>query len=80
MVSSDAIGTAANTTKVLSSKKMVGKPTTNHAKQEWIARKNKYQRDNRGHIVENKQGKEADKGKGKAKFEEVTTKNKFNAL
>ncbi|OIT03807.1 hypothetical protein A4A49_14575 [Nicotiana attenuata] len=44
------------------------------------ARKNKYQRDNRGHIVDNKQGKEADKGKGKAKLEEVETKNKFNSL
>ncbi|OIT34864.1 hypothetical protein A4A49_06449, partial [Nicotiana attenuata] len=48
---------------------------------EWIqARKNKYQWDNRGHIVDNKQGKEADKGKGKTKLEEVATKNKFNAL
>ncbi|OIT31045.1 hypothetical protein A4A49_39323, partial [Nicotiana attenuata] len=44
------------------------------------ARKNKYQRDNRGHIVDNKQSKEADKGKGKAKLEELATKNKFNAL
>ncbi|XP_070039211.1 uncharacterized protein [Nicotiana tomentosiformis] len=44
------------------------------------ARKNKYQRDNRGNIVDNKQGNEADKGKGKAKVEEVATKNKFNAL
>ncbi|OIT18961.1 hypothetical protein A4A49_42929, partial [Nicotiana attenuata] len=70
-----------NSTKVLSSGKVVGKSVTNHAKQEWIqARKNKYQRDNRGHIVDNKQGKEADKGKGKAKHEEVATKNKFNAL
>ncbi|OIS99687.1 hypothetical protein A4A49_25797 [Nicotiana attenuata] len=33
-----------------------------------------------GHTVDNKQGKEADKGKGKAKLEEVATKNKFNAL
>ncbi|XP_070057923.1 uncharacterized protein [Nicotiana tomentosiformis] len=80
-MSSDAIGTAANSTKALTSGKVVGKPTTNHAKQEWMqARKNKYQRDNRGHIVDNKQGKEADKGKGKAKVEEVATKNKFNTL
>ncbi|OIT03890.1 hypothetical protein A4A49_10371 [Nicotiana attenuata] len=49
--------------------------------EEWIqARKNKYQRDNRGHIVDNKQSKEAEKRKGKAKLEEVATKNKFNAL
>ncbi|OIS96381.1 hypothetical protein A4A49_42422 [Nicotiana attenuata] len=81
VVSTEAIGTAANSTKVLSSGKVVGKPATNHAKQEWTqARKNKYQRDNRGHIVDNKQSKEADKGKGKAKREEVATKNKFNAL
>ncbi|XP_019240366.1 PREDICTED: uncharacterized protein LOC109220355 [Nicotiana attenuata] len=81
VVSTEAIGTAANSTKVLSSGKVVGKPATNHAKQEWIqARKNKYQRDNRGHIVDNKQSKEADKGKGKAKLEEVVIKNKFNAL
>ncbi|OIT29846.1 hypothetical protein A4A49_57056, partial [Nicotiana attenuata] len=44
VVSTEAIGTTANSTKVLSS------------------------------------GKEADKGKGKAKLEEVATKNKFNAL
>ncbi|OIT18939.1 hypothetical protein A4A49_43018 [Nicotiana attenuata] len=48
---------------------------------EWIqAWRNKYQRDNRGHIADNKQGKEVDKGKGKAKLEEVAIKNKFNAL
>ncbi|XP_070054618.1 uncharacterized protein [Nicotiana tomentosiformis] len=65
VVSSDAIGTAANSTKVLTSGKVVGKPITNHAKQEWMqSRKNKYQRDNRGHIVDNKQGKEVDNGKG----------------
>ncbi|OIT02537.1 hypothetical protein A4A49_18734 [Nicotiana attenuata] len=81
VVSTEAIGTAVNSTKVLSSGKVVGKPVTNHAKQEWIqARKNKYQRDNRGHIIYNTQGKEAEKGKGKAKLEEVGTKNKFNAL
>ncbi|OIT21327.1 hypothetical protein A4A49_34708 [Nicotiana attenuata] len=81
VVSTEAIGTTANSTKVLSSGKMVGKPATNHAKQEWIQeRKNKYQRDNMGHIVDNKQGKEADKDKRKAKLEEVATKNKFNAL
>ncbi|OIT06931.1 hypothetical protein A4A49_03443 [Nicotiana attenuata] len=77
----ELVGTAANSTKVLSSGKVVGKPITNHAKKEWMqARMNKYQRDNRGHITKDKQGKEDDKGKGKAKFEEVVTKNKFNAL
>ncbi|XP_070014210.1 uncharacterized protein [Nicotiana sylvestris] len=65
VVSTEAIGTSANSTKVLSSGKVVGKPATNHDKQEWIqTRKNKYQRDNRGHIVDSKQVKEADKGKG----------------
>ncbi|OIS96968.1 hypothetical protein A4A49_18465 [Nicotiana attenuata] len=44
------------------------------------ARKNKYQRDKRGHIIEDKTGKDVDKGKGKTKVEEVTTRNKFNAL
>ncbi|OIT22658.1 hypothetical protein A4A49_38620 [Nicotiana attenuata] len=33
-----------------------------------------------GHIVDNKQGKEADKGRGKAKLDEVATTNKFNEL
>ncbi|OIT00819.1 hypothetical protein A4A49_20226 [Nicotiana attenuata] len=81
VMSTEAIGTAANSTKVLSSGKVVGKPATNHVKQEWMqARKKKYQKDNRGHIVDNKQGKEADKGKGKDKLEEVATKNKFSAL
>ncbi|OIT05237.1 hypothetical protein A4A49_65155, partial [Nicotiana attenuata] len=59
VVSSDAIRTTANSTKMLSSGKVVGKPSTNHAKQEWMQeRKNKYQRDKRGHIIEDKQGKE----------------------
>lgn len=81
LVSTDVVGTAANKSKVLSSGKVVGKPTTNQAKQEWMqARKNKYQRDKRGHIIEDKTGKEVDKGKGKTKTEEVATMNKFNAL
>ncbi|OIT38514.1 hypothetical protein A4A49_05993 [Nicotiana attenuata] len=66
---------------VLSSGRVIGKPIANQAKQEWMkTRKNKYQRDKRGHIIEDKQGKQADKGKGKAKLEEISTKNKFNAL
>ncbi|OIS96088.1 hypothetical protein A4A49_10501 [Nicotiana attenuata] len=81
VISTDAVGTAANSTKVLASGKVVGKPNTNHAKQEWMqARKNKYQRDKREYIIEENQGKEVNKGKGKAKFEEIATKNKFNAL
>ncbi|OIS95873.1 hypothetical protein A4A49_00859 [Nicotiana attenuata] len=81
LVSTDAIGTTANSTKVLASGKVVAKPNTNHAKQEWMqARKNKYQRDKRGYIIEENQGKEVNKGKGKAKFEEIATKTKFNAL
>ncbi|OIT33577.1 hypothetical protein A4A49_09466 [Nicotiana attenuata] len=44
------------------------------------ARKNKYQSDRKGYIIEDKAGKEVDKGKEKTKFDEFTTKNKFNAL
>ncbi|OIT30573.1 hypothetical protein A4A49_12600 [Nicotiana attenuata] len=44
------------------------------------ARKNKYQRDNRGHIIDDTQGKKADKVMGKAKVDAVATKNKFAAL
>ncbi|OIT32158.1 hypothetical protein A4A49_57677, partial [Nicotiana attenuata] len=43
-------------------------------------RKNKYQHDKRGYIIENTKEKDPNNGKGKAKFEAVTTKNKFNAL
>ncbi|OIT33309.1 hypothetical protein A4A49_09719 [Nicotiana attenuata] len=42
------IGTAANSTKVLSNGKVLGKPVVNQARQEWMqARSNKYQHDNR---------------------------------
>lgn len=79
--SKELVGTAANSTKVLSSGRVVGKPSVSQAKQEWMqARKNKYQRDKKGHIIDDKQGKEGDKGKGKTKLEEVTTRNKFNEL
>ncbi|XP_070046536.1 uncharacterized protein [Nicotiana tomentosiformis] len=44
------------------------------------ARKNKYQRDKRGYIIDNTKEKEPSNGKGKAKVEAVTAKNKFNAL
>ncbi|OIT19689.1 hypothetical protein A4A49_40903 [Nicotiana attenuata] len=44
------------------------------------ARKNKYQRDKRGYIIDNTKEKEPNNGKGKAKVEVLTTKNTFNAL
>ncbi|OIT21306.1 hypothetical protein A4A49_37543 [Nicotiana attenuata] len=44
------------------------------------ARKNKYQRDKRGHIIEEPKEKEDNKGKGKLKEEAVMSKNKFEAL
>ncbi|OIS98754.1 hypothetical protein A4A49_18837 [Nicotiana attenuata] len=44
------------------------------------ARKNKYQRDKRGHIIEEPKEKEDNKGKGKFKEEAVMSKNKFEAL
>ncbi|OIT02225.1 hypothetical protein A4A49_13166, partial [Nicotiana attenuata] len=77
----EIIGTAATSTKVLSSGKVVGKPVANPAKQEWMqARKNKYQRDKRGYIIDNTKEKEVSNGKGKAKVEAVITNNKFDAL
>lgn len=42
-------------------------------------RKNKYQRDHRGHIIEDTKEKEIYNGKGKNKAEAVLTKNKFDA-
>uniref|UniRef100_A0A1S3Y8I6 DUF4283 domain-containing protein n=1 Tax=Nicotiana tabacum TaxID=4097 RepID=A0A1S3Y8I6_TOBAC len=81
LVTSKEIGTDANSTRVLSSGRVFGKSIPNQAKQEWMqARKNKYQRDKRGHIIDDKAGKDADKGKGKNKVEEVTMKNKFDKL
>ncbi|OIT38997.1 hypothetical protein A4A49_10545 [Nicotiana attenuata] len=44
------------------------------------ARKNKYQQDNRGYIIENTKEKETTNSKGKDKAEAVSTKNKFNAM
>ncbi|OIT27994.1 hypothetical protein A4A49_21527 [Nicotiana attenuata] len=81
VVSSDVVGTAANSTKVLSSGKVLGKPVTNNAKQEWMqARKNKYQRDKRGYIIVEIKEKEDNKGKGKLNEGTVISKNKFGAL
>ncbi|OIT01021.1 hypothetical protein A4A49_21334 [Nicotiana attenuata] len=75
------LGTAATATKVLTSGKEVGKPIANPARQEWMqARKNKYQRDKRGYIIDVTNEKEDNKGKGKAKEEAVVSKNKFEAL
>lgn len=77
----EVIGTIADTTKVLASGKVVGKIITNPTGQEWMQeRKNKYQRDTRGYIIDNIKEKEANNGKGKAKVEAVTTNNKFHAL
>ncbi|OIT08020.1 hypothetical protein A4A49_03627 [Nicotiana attenuata] len=44
------------------------------------ARKNKYQRDRRGYIIEETNEKEDSKGNGKAKEEAVMSKNKFETL
>ncbi|XP_070045511.1 uncharacterized protein [Nicotiana tomentosiformis] len=77
----EKIGTTAPSTKVLSSGKVLGKPVANQAKQEWMqARKNKYQCDKRGYIIDNTRGKEVNNGKGKAKLDALITNNKFNAL
>ncbi|XP_070046775.1 uncharacterized protein [Nicotiana tomentosiformis] len=77
----EVIGTAAASTKVLTSGKVVGKLIANPSTHEWMKeRKNKYQHDKRGYIIDNTKEKEPNNGKGKAKVEAVTTKNKFNAL
>lgn len=77
----EIVGTAAASTKVLISGKVLGKPIANRAKQEWMqARKNKYQRDNRGYIIDNAKDKEAHNVKGKNEVEAVATKNKFDAF
>lgn len=44
------------------------------------SRKNKYERDRRGHIIDNTKEKETNKGKGKSMKEAVVSKNKFNVL
>ncbi|OIT26543.1 hypothetical protein A4A49_24370 [Nicotiana attenuata] len=81
VVSSDVVGTAATSTKVLSSGKVLGKHVANHAKQEWMqARKNKYQRDKRGYIIEEIKEKDNNKGKGKMNEDTVVSNNKFGAL
>ncbi|OIT32544.1 hypothetical protein A4A49_28131 [Nicotiana attenuata] len=75
------LGTAANTTKVLSSGKVLGKPIPSPAKQEWMQRRNnRYQRDKNGHIIEACNDKEDVKLKGKAKDDTIATKNSFDVL
>lgn len=77
----EVMGTAAATTKVLTSEKVVGKPIPNPAKQEQMQRrKNKYQRDKRGYIIDNAKEKEIDKVNGKNIDETTATKNSFNVL
>ncbi|OIT05382.1 hypothetical protein A4A49_40637 [Nicotiana attenuata] len=69
------IGTAATTTKVLTSGKVVGKPITNPAKQEWMqARKNKYKRDKRGYVIDESKKEEYNKGNGKNKGKDQVIK------
>lgn len=77
----EIVGTTTTSSKVLSSGKVLGKPITNQVKYEWMqVRKNKYQRDNRGHIIDNLKEKEASNVKGKTKVDALATKNKFDAL
>lgn len=81
VVRSDVVGTAANTSKVLLSGKVLEKPIPNPAKQESMQRRNnRYQRDKNGHIIEAASEKEGDKLKGKAKEDGVATKNSFDVL
>ncbi|OIT35475.1 hypothetical protein A4A49_21369 [Nicotiana attenuata] len=78
---SDVIRTATNTSKVLSSGKVLGKHIPNPAKQEWMQRRNnRFHRDKNGHIIEAASQNEGDKLKGKAKEYEIVTKNSFDGL
>lgn len=75
------MGTTANSTKVLTSGKVLRKPIPNPAKQEWIQRRqNKYQRDKRGNIIEAVKDQKVDNLKNKSNDEGVVTRNKFDAL
>ncbi|OIT22801.1 hypothetical protein A4A49_31374 [Nicotiana attenuata] len=77
----EQVGTTTSTTKVLTSDKVLGKPPPNNARQEWMQRRmNKYQRDKRGHIIEETFGKEVINVEDKGKEQGVSTKNKFAAL
>lgn len=77
----EIMGTAAATTKVLSSGKVLGNPIPNNAKQELMQiRQNKYQRDKRGHIIDGANDNEVVKGKGKKKNDTVVTKNSFEVF
>lgn len=77
----ELLGTAANSTKVLTSGKVLGKPITNTAKQEWIQRRqNKYQKDKRGHMIEATKSQAVDKLNEKNNDEIVVTRKKFDSL
>ncbi|OIT00903.1 hypothetical protein A4A49_23935 [Nicotiana attenuata] len=52
IVQSDVVGTAAASTKILTSGKILGKPVPNATRNEWMQRrKNKYQSDSRCYII-----------------------------
>lgn len=80
----EMVGTTVASTKVLTSGKVVGKPISITAKNEWMQRRqNKCQRDKRGYIIENGEnnGVEAVKDKNKEatgddRVEEDTNANK----
>ncbi|OIT03571.1 hypothetical protein A4A49_07243 [Nicotiana attenuata] len=77
----EVAGTTANSTKVLSSGKALGKTISNPTRREWMQwRQNKYQRNKQGYIINNAKGKEDDKLKGKINEEAVATKNSFDVL
>ncbi|OIT03752.1 hypothetical protein A4A49_12492 [Nicotiana attenuata] len=53
IVQNDVVGTVATSKKVLRSGKVLGKPVPNATRNEWMQRrKNKYQRDSRGYIID----------------------------
>nr|XP_016452471.1 PREDICTED: uncharacterized protein LOC107777024 [Nicotiana tabacum] len=54
----ELVGMTTNTTKVLTSGKVLGKSNANPTKQEWMQmRQNKYQRNRSGHIIDNSKEK-----------------------
>lgn len=74
----EVIGTAATSIRVLMSNKIVGNPKPNPVRQEWMQRRNKYQRDKRGRVTALGSGNEVALTDGKAKG--ISTSNTFEAL
>lgn len=75
------VGTATNSTKVLTSGNVIGKPLANWARQEWMQRrKNRYKSDKSGDIIDTLKENEDGKLKGKITEDAVVTKNNFDAL